>query len=448
MIWWIVSTVLTSAAAILVSAPFIWRHAVRRSAAAYASKTQTDRIMPVENGGSLDPNETDGPQSTPIEIERPLLADDRAPEPAWSHFSKSARTWTLVATASGIFVFGTVGIYALSRDPSFFVDPLSANRDLLSSASQTTALRGNQQLFPKNSSPVDRLQELFAQYGTRVQGMPKASRGLPPVEELIEHLVARLQNNPKDFEGWRTLGWSYFNLRRFDEAATAYAKAIELNPNVAELHSARGEALVGAANGTVTAESKRAFGEALKRDSKELRARFFSGLAKAQAGDKAAALDDWIEVANDAGPNDSTIPALGQRIAELAKELDVDVTQRLHRPLATAVETTPGQSKSRDIGLMPHTMGQSSSKPNDANAPTAPADQSAMIRGMVDSLANRLEQSPHDVDGWIRLIRSRQVLNEPEAARQAFEHALKVFDEPSPERDRLVAAVKELGLSP
>ena len=71
-----------------------------------------------------------------------------------------------------------------------------------------------------------------------------------------------------------------------------------------------------------------------------------------------------------------------------------------------------------------------------------------MIRAMVDGLANRLDRSPRDVDGWIRLIRSRQVLNEPEAARQALDHALKVFDEPSPERDHLVTAAKELGLNP
>ena len=45
-----------------------------------------------------------------------------------------------------------------------------------------------------------------------------------------------------------------------------------------------------------------------------------------------------------------------------------------------------------------------------------PKDRSAMIRGMVDRLANRLEKSPRDADGWIKLIQSRMVLGEAELA--------------------------------
>ena len=48
---------------------------------------------------------------------------------------------------------------------------------------------------------------------------PKAS--LPSVEEMIQRLVARLEKNPKDGEGWRTLGWSYFNIGKFSEAGEA-----------------------------------------------------------------------------------------------------------------------------------------------------------------------------------------------------------------------------------
>jgi cytochrome c-type biogenesis protein CcmH len=39
---------------------------------------------------------------------------------------------------------------------------------------------------------------------------------------------------PKDIEGWRMLGWSYFNMERYHEAAAAYAKVVELDPNSGE----------------------------------------------------------------------------------------------------------------------------------------------------------------------------------------------------------------------
>ena len=52
-----------------------------------------------------------------------------------------------------------------------------------------------------------------------------------------------------------------------------------------------------------------------------------------------------------------------------------------------------------------------------------PADRAAMIRGMVDGLAARLEQQPGDLDGWLRLARARLVLGEPAKARDAFQKA-------------------------
>ena len=53
----------------------------------------------------------------------------------------------------------------------------------------------------------------------------------------------------------------------------------------------------------------------------------------------------------------------------------------------------------------------------------APKDRMAMIRGMVDSLAARLEEDPDDAPGWLQLARARAVLGEGEAAREALGRA-------------------------
>ncbi len=71
-----------------------------------------------------------------------------------------------------------------------------------------------------------------------------------------------------------------------------------------------------------------------------------------------------------------------------------------------------------------------------------------MIRGMVDGLANRLDQSPRDADGWIKLIRSRVVLGEADQAKRSLQRALAVFPEDGPERTRIVESAQQLGLSP
>ena len=87
-------------------------------------------------------------------------------------------------------------------------------------------------------------------------------------------------------------------------AQNDFDRAIELNPDVAEFRGGHIEALVASANGVVTSEARAAIEDALRHDPKNVRARFFNGLAKEQAGDKAAALADWTALRNDAGPSD------------------------------------------------------------------------------------------------------------------------------------------------
>ena len=73
---------------------------------------------------------------------------------------------------------------------------------------------------------------------------PLNAQGQPAsVDEVITQLEARLRENPNDAEGWRMLGWSYFETQRFAESATAMRRAIQLAPGNSEYHSMLGEAL-------------------------------------------------------------------------------------------------------------------------------------------------------------------------------------------------------------
>ena len=63
---------------------------------------------------------------------------------------------------------------------------------------------------------------------------------------MIERLATRLETTPEDIEGWRMLGWSYFHTARYEQAATAFARAAELDPNSAEIKLSYEEAKVKA----------------------------------------------------------------------------------------------------------------------------------------------------------------------------------------------------------
>jgi len=56
-----------------------------------------------------------------------------------------------------------------------------------------------------------------AALGPDADGQPQSplQAHLGTVDEMIGGLVERLNRNPKDTQGWRTLGWSYFNTERF-----------------------------------------------------------------------------------------------------------------------------------------------------------------------------------------------------------------------------------------
>jgi cytochrome c-type biogenesis protein CcmH len=77
-----------------------------------------------------------------------------------------------------------------------------------------------------------------------------AGQMLPDVNTMIERLAARLETTPEDLEGWRMLGWSYFNTGLYREAATAYAKAATLDPSSAELKLLYEEAKTKASEGS------------------------------------------------------------------------------------------------------------------------------------------------------------------------------------------------------
>ena len=83
-----------------------------------------------------------------------------------------------------------------------------------------------------------------------------------------------------------------------------------------------------------------------------------------------------------------------------------------------------------------------------AKAEAMPAgERDTMVRSMVERLAGRLATSPHDADGWKRLIRSRTVLGEKEAAAAALRKALEIFKDEPDQMTEIAALANELGVT-
>ncbi len=81
-----------------------------------------------------------------------------------------------------------------------------------------------------------------------------------------------------------------------------------------------------------------------------------------------------------------------------------------------------------------------------AAAEMSEGDRAEMIRGMVAGLQERLDQSPDDIEGWLRLIRSYAVLGEKDSATAAARRAREQFKDRAEARTRIDTLIDGLGL--
>ncbi|WP_321325608.1 tetratricopeptide repeat protein [uncultured Parasphingorhabdus sp.] len=266
----------------------------------------------------------------------------------------------------------------------------------------------------------------------------------PSVDEVIDGLEKKLQENPDDAESWRMLGWSYFETGKFAESATAMKRATTLDPDNPEYWSMLGEALVMASNGQqVPDDAAAAFRNALKHDSKDPRARYFLAVEKDMAGDHRGAIDDWFALLEDT-PADAPYAADIRRvIGQVAENEGMDVKARLAK--AAPAAPTGGVTTDGPAVATAAIPGPSRQQMQEAAA-LPPGQQEAMIANMVDGLDERLQSNPDDANGWIMLIRSRMQLGQTVQAKQALDRALKAFKNDGAESKRIREAAAALGV--
>lgn len=239
--------------------------------------------------------------------------------------------------------------------------------------------------------------------------LPIASRAVEPaaegsVDDLIAKVEAHLAANPEDGRGWEILSPIYMRLGRFDDAVRALGNAKRLLGSTAERESLYGEALTRASGDVVTDEARAAFERALKFDPQEARSRFYLAYSLAQSGKKDEAIAAWNALIATA-PADA--PWLGAARAELAKLQPTTTVPSATAPADAARPPPPGPSEA-DIA---------------AAAAQTPAERQAMIEGMVDGLAARLDAEPSDPQGWERLFRAYMVLGRKDEANAALARA-------------------------
>ena len=274
---------------------------------------------------------------------------------------------------------------------------------------------------------------------------PAASAEQPSVDEVIVKLEARLKTNPNDAEGWRMLGWSYYQTQRYAEAATAMKRATVLDPKNPEYFSMLGEALVLASKDGdgVPPDAAAAFDAALALDPKEPRARYFRAVRLDLDGKHQAALDEWFALLKDSPADAPWVGDVREVIAAVGKKHDIDVASKL-----AAIGPAPAANGFKTNGQDIATAGIPGPTRDQIQAATAlpKGTQDQMIQGMVAGLEAKLQANPNNAQGWIMLMRSRVQLGEQKKAAEALQGGLAAFRNDGATSRQLREAAATLGI--
>ncbi|MFZ4110353.1 MAG: c-type cytochrome biogenesis protein CcmI [Polymorphobacter sp.] len=416
MTLWIILTLMVAVVAAVLTIPLVRRHEARADARTATLAVLRDQLADVDvqiAAGAIPPADAEGLR---IEIKRRMLAAGHIPE--------EARAALAARTLSGMAI-GLAALVALAGGALY-------------------ATMGKPGLVG-TSAPLAATAAAPPAAGAEAEGAGE-------IAALVAGLEKKVAANADDPEGWRMLGWSYFQMQRFDDSARAYGKAVALKPDGAGFQSAYGEALVQVANGAVTPSAADAFAKAQAQDGADARARYFLGVKKQQDGDAKGALDDWITLLGESATDAPWVPQLRSVIEQTARDAKIDVSARLAalRPPANggaSVAAPPmpglaGSAASAPVGVMP---GPSADQVAGAAAMTA-GERQAMIRGMVDGLAKKLQANPRDEAGWLRLMRARSVQGDNAAAARARNDALAAFAGDPATQARIRAAATEIGI--
>ena len=262
-----------------------------------------------------------------------------------------------------------------------------------------------------------------------------AADGAPgSVEDMVAALRERVRQDPDNHRDWFLLGLASRESGRHADAEQAFRRAMELAPREADYIAYLAEALLLRGGDTPPPEAEQLLRRVLELDPGNAQARYYLATIRDVRGDHRGAVDDLIALLGDAPEGAPWEAQVREAVTGIAATNDIDIEGRLPAPRqpaqSTATAAIPGPTR-QDM---------------DAARALPPAQQDEMVQGMVSRLEERLRQNPRDADRWIMLMRSRMVLNDRDAAREALRSGLAAFPNDAATQQRLRAAGAELGV--
>ena len=141
------------------------------------------------------------------------------------------------------------------------------------------------------------------------------------LQEMVQKLAARLEEQPNNVEGWVMLGRSYAALDRYQEAANAYAQARRVAGDQPQLLVDSADIMVMANGGRFTTDAAELLEHALQVQPENVKGLWLMGHYKYQGQDFESALDYWQRAAAQLPPDSEDTRAIRQQIEQAETRL-------------------------------------------------------------------------------------------------------------------------------
>lgn len=258
-------------------------------------------------------------------------------------------------------------------------------------------------IYGAYGSPQLPAQPLLARLETSPQQLDLATA----VARIEGHLAA----HPEDGRGWEVVAPVYMRGGRVNDAVKAYGNAVRLLGENAARLSNYGEALVMRNEGVISAEARQVFERALQHDEALPKPRLYLARAAEQDGDSDTARSHYGAILSSSPPDAPWASLAREQLAELDRK-----------------GAAPAEAATAVVSL-------------------SQEDRQAAIKGMVESLAQRLATSGGTAEEWARLVRSYAVLGERDKARATLDSARRALAQDQAGLGRLDAMAQDLALN-
>jgi cytochrome c-type biogenesis protein CcmH len=164
---------------------------------------------------------------------------------------------------------------------------------------------------------------LYMAYGhPRLPGAPYAERLQHEPAVILADAGAKMETQlaaKPSIAGYRRLAEFYLRTNDVAHAAAAQKRAMQLGADSAADWADLGEIAVIAAQGAVGPDALANFAQALRREPREPRARFYVGLAEAEIGHARRAVAIWRDLERDSKPDAPWLPVVRRQIDAVSK---------------------------------------------------------------------------------------------------------------------------------